>query len=148
MRRQARGFTLIELLVVLSIIAVLAALSAAATARFVGVQQASNTRATLAQLQSRLDAQWAAVTRRAKEEAIPPQLRGNPDFLAMAGADAHADPRARVVHVKLRLRQAFPASFDEALNPYPLPPLAPYAALLRGLGVRGSTPETRPYESS
>jgi prepilin-type N-terminal cleavage/methylation domain-containing protein len=143
-----RGFTLLELLVVVSILTVLAALSAAAALKFLGVQQGANTKTALVKLQSALDAQWAAVTQRAKDEPIPDGVRAKADFLAMAGNDLHATARARVLYVKLKQRQAFPMTFDEALNPSPLPPLQPYAAFLRGLGVTRSSPVTRPYESA
>src|SRR5262249_19329624 len=134
-RAGRRGFTLIELLVVISILVLLVALSAAATLKFMGVQQGSNTKTALVKLQSQLDAQWAAVTQRAKDESIPDSVRDNADFAAMAGSDAHADARARVLYIKLKQRQMFPMTFDEALNPYPLPPLKPYVVSLQGLGV-------------
>jgi prepilin-type N-terminal cleavage/methylation domain-containing protein len=149
MRRARRpAFTLIELLVVIAILAVLTALSAAATLRFLGVQQGSNTKTALVKLQSQLDTQWAAVTQRARDEPIPESIRNNPDFAVMVGKDALADARARVLYVKLKQRQMFPMTFDEALNPYPLPPLRPYVVFLQNLGVKKSTPQTQPYESS
>jgi prepilin-type N-terminal cleavage/methylation domain-containing protein len=147
-RKRRRALTLVELLVVIAIISTVAALSAATTLKFLGVQQVNNTRTTLAKLQGQVEARWAEVTRRARDESIPEVLRANPDFAAMAGDDARSARRARVIYVKLRQRQAFPMTFDEALNPYPLPPLAPYVTFLRGLGVSGSTPTTQPFESA
>src|SRR5262245_33249697 len=147
-RYERRGLTLVELLVVLAIISTIAALSAATTLKFIGVQQASNTRTTLTKLQGQLDTHWAEVTRQANDEPIPDTLRQNADFAAMAGDDSHAARRARVVYVKLKQRQVFPATFDEAFNPYPLPPLSPYVTFLRGLGVTGSTQATWPVESA
>jgi prepilin-type N-terminal cleavage/methylation domain-containing protein len=146
MRRA--GLTLIELLVVISILLVLVALSAAATIKFIGVQQASNTNTTLVKLQSQLDRQWGEVLRRAKDEPIPDSVRQHPDFVAMIGNDPHASTRARVIYIKLKQRQAFPMSFDEVFNPAPLPTLQPYVVFLRNLGITASTPQTRPYESS
>lgn len=143
-----RAFTLIELLVVLALIATVAALSVAATMKFIGVQQASTTRTALTKLQTQLEAHWAEAIRRAKEEPIPDSVRQHPDFAAMVGNDAHANARARVIYVKLKLRQAFPMTFDEALNPHPLPALSPYVTALRNLGIARSTPETLPYESA
>jgi prepilin-type N-terminal cleavage/methylation domain-containing protein len=142
-----RGFTLIELLVVVSIIAVLLALSAAATIKYIGVQQASNTKTALTKLQSQLDSQWAAVTQRAKDETIPDNIRASIQT-SMAGSDPNATARTRVIYVKLKQRQMFPMTFDEAINPSPLPPLKPYVDYLNGLGVNGSAPATQPFESA
>jgi prepilin-type N-terminal cleavage/methylation domain-containing protein len=147
-RKSRLGLTLVELLVVLAIISTVAALSAATALKFIGTQQVSNTKTTLGKLQGQLDAQWAEVTRRVREEPIPETLRANPDFAAMAGDDAYAARRARVIYVKLKQRQAFPMSFDEALNPYPLPPLSPYVTFLRNLGIKGSSAATQPFESA
>ena len=139
---------MIELLVAISIIAVLLGLSAAATFKLIGAQLSSNTKTTLVKLQSQLDKQWAAVTHRAKDEDIPDSLRNNPHFATMIGTDANAEARARVLYVKLKQRQMFPMTFDEALNPYPLPPLLPYGTYLKSLGVSASSPQTQPYESA
>ena len=147
-RKYRRGVTLIELLVVIAIISTVVALSAATTLKFIGTQQVSNTRTTLTKLQGQLDAGWNDVTRRAKDEPLPETMRANADFAAMAGDDTHAARRARVVYVKLKQRQAFPMTFDEALNPYPLPALSPYVTYLRSLGITRSTPATQPYESA
>jgi len=135
------GFTLIELLVVIAIIAVLIGLSAAAVIRFIGVQEESNTRSTLARLQTILETQWKTVGDKANKEGISDP---NGFVSTLAGGDSG---RMRVIWVKLRLRQAFPMSFNEALNPAPLPPLAGYVAYLKSLGITGSSQQTAPYES-
>jgi len=64
----------------------------------------------------------------------------------VAGNGANASNRVRVIYIKLKQRQAFPMTFDEALNPWPLPPLQPYLAYLNGLGITGSSPQTRDVE--
>ena len=72
----------------------------------------------LLRLQAQLDARWAAVTRAAHDEPIPDAVRGHADFQALVGTGPLAAARARVVYVKLKQRQAFPTTFDEALNLY------------------------------
>jgi prepilin-type N-terminal cleavage/methylation domain-containing protein len=143
-----RAFTLIELLVVLAIIGVLLALSGSALFKFIDTQRTANTRAALGQIDSRLEAQWAEVTRKARDEPLPAELLKNADFLAMAGGDTHDVARARVVYIKLRQRQAFPMTFDEALHPAPLPPLKPYVAYLGSLGILRSSSGTARFESA
>ncbi len=141
----SRGaFTLMELLVVIAIIAALAALSAAATLKFIGSQQESNTKSTLNKTKSQVDKAWSKVKDQAYQETIPPAYL--PGIQALAGSDANATGRVRVIYVKLKLRQAFPMNFNEALNPAPLPPLPAYTTYLNSVGVTGST--GAPYESS
>ena len=52
----------------------------------------------------------------------------------MAGNDPN---RARVIWVKLRLKQTFPDTFNEALNPVPMPPLPYYQSVLGAAGLHG-----------
>jgi prepilin-type N-terminal cleavage/methylation domain-containing protein len=115
------GFTLIELLVVVAIIAILVGLSAAAVIRFIPSQQVSNTRNTITKLQTLLNKAVVDVVEEAKNEAIPDTYKDTyntytirPNVLALAGGDAR---RARVIWIKLRLRQEFPMSYAEATNP-------------------------------
>jgi prepilin-type N-terminal cleavage/methylation domain-containing protein len=127
----ARGaFTLIELLVVIALVAVLAALAAGTVVRVIDTQTRSNTQTTLTKLQSTLNRQWATYKDQFfKEDAA----RGNPGpwsyVFQMAGNDT---ARARVLWVKLRLSQAFPMTFREALGGTILPaftgPSGPVAA--------------------
>src|SRR5947209_4257995 len=140
-----RGFTLIELLVVIFLIAILMALGAAAVLRFMGSQQTDTTRDELRALQRQLDSQWQQVTRTAKDEEIPSAAQS---WITdnVARDDANASNRVRVIYIKLKQRQAFPMTFDEALNPWPLPPLQPYVAYLNGLGITGSNSQTRDVE--
>lgn len=118
-RVQRGAFTLVELMVVITIMAALMALTASAVLKFIGVQQASNTQSTLDRVQSQLIKAWSKVVEQAKKEPIPPGI------MALAGSDVNAAERAKYIYVKLRLRQAFPMNFAEALNvPYNNPELA------------------------
>ena len=149
--RMARrtAFTLIELLVVIAIIAALMALSASAVMKFMGVQQENNTKSTLERTQSNLGKAWSKVKDQANKEPIPAAIelliRTN-----LAGNDANATIRVRVIYVKLKLRQAFPMNFNEALNttipPSPLPALPVYQQYLGQYGIGGSLGVN--YESS
>ena len=105
------AFTLIELLIVIAIIALLVTLSVAAVFRTLASQQARATEATLEKVASVLDRQVKAVVDEAKGEAVPPSV-----FTQLAGNDAR---RARVIWIKLRLKQEFPTSYAEAHNPAP-----------------------------
>ncbi|HTU19845.1 MAG TPA: prepilin-type N-terminal cleavage/methylation domain-containing protein [Gemmataceae bacterium] len=150
-RIQQRGaFTLIELLVVIAIIAALAALSAGAVLKFIEVQQNNNTQSTLDRTQGELGKAWSKVKNQAYKETIPPTIVTwiQSNLTWPASSDPNAMGRTRVIYVKLKLRQAFPMSFNEALNPSPLPPLAGYVTYLGSLGITGSTAASAPYESS
>ncbi len=164
---QRGGFTLVELLVVITIMVALMALTASAVLKFIGVQQTSNTQSYLDRVQSQLGRAWSKVKDQALKEPIPPALAAwmqtpypTPSSpITFAGTDTNATQRMRYLYVKLKLRQAFPMSFNEALSPppplptmpptpCPLPPLPVYQAYLGSLGINGSTPGTLPYESS
>jgi len=168
------GFTLIELLVIIAIIAALLALSAAAVIRYMGTQQNNNTQTELDKVQGQTSRLWSSV----KDSALKASMReivplktpsgfpanppGYPPPSAgmtveqyiqanFAGSDANAQTRVRVMYVKLRLRQAFPMNFNEALNPFPLPPLPAYFTYLNSLGIiinPQKPPPVAPYESS
>jgi prepilin-type N-terminal cleavage/methylation domain-containing protein len=125
------GFTLIEMMVVIAIIAVLAAMAASGTMQFISAQKKSNTATTIQSVNKALDEMWRAVAVKANEENYPQWV------LTLAGDDAR---RARVLWVKLRLKQHFPMNFTEALTPsapfantYPMQSL--YAAELNSLGI-------------
>ena len=107
-RRPRPGFTLLELLVVVSIIAVILLLSGAAAIRLMGATATSATRTTLDRLGIRLNAQMAAVRDKPARDAIPPNI------LTLAGND---QDRARVIYIKLKLKQAFPTSYYEVFYP-------------------------------
>ncbi len=105
-----RGFTLIEMLVVITIILILLGLTAGAVLRYHDIQQKVNTEWLLGKLDSVLRQHWNAVIAQAKDEAISPQVT------QMAGTDAMAGQRARVIHIKLRLKQEFPMNCREAIT--------------------------------
>jgi len=146
----ARGaFTMIELTVVLLVIGLLVALTAGTVVRVMDSQKKSNTQVTLNKLQSQLTKQWSAYKDLYWKEN-PANVNGGGAWTAvqaMAGGDQR---RARVIWVKLRLKQTFPVSFSEALNPAPLPPLPTYQVALGQLGITAATAPNPPaaYESS
>jgi prepilin-type N-terminal cleavage/methylation domain-containing protein len=142
--RHRPSFTLIELLVVIAIIATLLALSAGAYFRFIGTQQDRNSKTQVDKIHALLQKQWAAVIREGDKETIPDGV------LALAGNDPH---RARVIYTKLKLRQAFPMSFNEALDPNGLSPLLNYQKYLSSSGItydpkNTTNASTQPYESA
>jgi prepilin-type N-terminal cleavage/methylation domain-containing protein len=145
--RRRAGFTLTELMVVLLIITVLTTLAAATLLRFMGSQQASNTRAILDKLQTVLNSRWSDVTRIAGD-SIPSTLR--PTLQNYAGTDPNAGPRMKVLYIKLRQQQEFPMTFNEVLNPNPgaLPPLPKFVTYLQSVGYTTPTTLTQPYESA
>jgi prepilin-type N-terminal cleavage/methylation domain-containing protein len=145
------GFTLLELIIVITIIAVLAALTTGVAMRFFGIQQQRNTEVTITKANETLKRQWDEVIKEANKEDLPPDgppstdpsypssLRGiyQTLILPLAGGDSH---RAKVIWIKLRLKQEFPMSFDEVLNvsgnsasPPLLPPIPEYKAALAPL---------------
>jgi prepilin-type N-terminal cleavage/methylation domain-containing protein len=146
------GFTLVELIVVIAIIAILAALTTGAVMRYYGVQQQTNTETVIRKVYGAFERQWQAVIDQANREPLPPPST-SPDYAAynfvlnnIAGGDAS---RARVIWVKLRLKQEFPMSFDEVLNvsgssPFVLSPIAEYQSALLPL-VASSAKPPPPY---
>lgn len=151
--RRRVGFTLIELIVVIAIIAALMALSAAAVIKFMGTQEGANTQSTLDRTQAMVNKAWSKVKDQAYKETIPANvdlwIRQN-----LAGNDANAAGRVRVIYVKLKLRQAFPMTFSEATQlpaptyPPQLGPLPAYQTYLNSFGITGSTNPPANYESS
>jgi prepilin-type N-terminal cleavage/methylation domain-containing protein len=113
MTDKRRGYTFVELLVVLSIILILVGLSAAAAIGVMSYQRASNTEKELTTLDGALDQQWQTVIKQASKETINPQTFNR--LLAMAAGN-NAEKRARLIWVKLRLKQEFPMNFSEVAN--------------------------------
>lgn len=113
LRTPRSAFTLVELLVVLGIIALLAAITAGATIGVMAFQRGSVSEARIKSLVGILERQWKAVVDQARNET-PPQA-----VLNMAGGDPR---RAKVIWIKLRLKQQFPQNFSEAFAPWALPP--------------------------
>lgn len=127
--RRRAGFTLIELLIVISIIAILLTLSASATIRVIDVQRGSNTEQTVKILSEVLDRHWQTVVDKAlREEAIP-----SPVLTALKGMGITDHKVARVIYVKLKLRQQFPMSVEEVNNPGVLPAELAYVRALQGV---------------
>jgi len=150
-RRGARSaFTLVELLIVIAIIALLAALTTAAVMRFSGTGPRMATVTNLNKIKGAFDTQWNAVRSKAMNDVLPS------NFLPFAQSVSSgwnppiqnlADVRARQVYVELKLAQAFPRSFAEALDPtggYSSPPIwaqphSPYKAYLKSIGITSGT---------
>jgi hypothetical protein len=120
------SFTLIEILVVIAIIATLMALTVSAVIRFLQTQREKNTQSIIGRIDSTLDKQWRHVISEATKEPIPDAV------MNMAGNDPKV---ARVIYVKLRLKQEFPMGYYEALNPSPLPPIQDYVTKLNKVGI-------------
>lgn len=123
-RAERGAFTLIEMMVVITIMAALMALTAAAVLKFLAVQQTTNTQSTLDRVQSQLIRAWSKAKDQAIREPIPPTvatwIQAN-----LAGNDANAAGRVKIIYVKLRMRQQFPMNFAEVFNvPYTNPALA------------------------
>lgn len=148
-RRPRAAFTLIELLVVIAIISALMTLSAAAVIKYVEIEQISDTQTVLDRTQSQLDKAWSKVKDQIYRETIHADtdqwIRTN-----LAGNDINATGRVRVLFVKLKLRQAFPMNFTEALYPpmgaagqicpcAQLQPLPAYVQYLHSKGVQASS---------
>lgn len=152
------GFTLVELMIVIAIIAALMGLLAGAVLKYVESQQVANTQSTLDRVQSQLGRAWSKVKDDANRENTVPA-----GVLTLAGSDANAVNRARVLYIKLRLRQQFPMNFAEALNvqyqnpdlaawglsttvpPSPLPALPGYVSYLAKFGFTPAVVSAQPY---
>ena len=121
MRRQSQqadarqAFTLIELILVIAIIGVLAALSAGAIFRVMAAQALRRSETTVSKVQSALDLQWQAVIDNVKDElhanGVPPAVLG------LAGGNTD---RARILYLKLRIKQEFPMNFTEVVTGIPV----------------------------
>jgi prepilin-type N-terminal cleavage/methylation domain-containing protein len=108
MSSRRAGHTVLELLVVVTIIAVIAAFGAAAYFKTLTVYKASTSEQQLKTLHTILERHRKAVIDDARAESIPQAV------LDLAGGDQN---RARVIWIKLRLKQQFPQSYAQALQP-------------------------------
>lgn len=143
--RRRVGFTLIELLAVIAIIAILVALSAAAVLKYMGTQQITVSQQKVNTVASQLNKAWSTVSQHAMNNVDSSKY---PTVVTTWGGGDSA--RTKVIYVKCALKQAFPTSFAEALNPYPMPPLPAYTAYLGKLGITTATASAPPanYESA
>jgi prepilin-type N-terminal cleavage/methylation domain-containing protein len=102
------GMTLIELLVVMLIIATLASLIFSAVFTVRDAKMKNFTESLVNKLASATEQQWNAATDQIREEPVP----------NWALSMANGDPRiAKVLYLKARLKQEFPASFYQAVYP-------------------------------
>ena len=118
-----RGFTLVEMLVVIAIMAILLSLTGVAVFRIIGVQQSPNTKSELSRWRASSQVGWrlgGQIRQGADPYSGVPYTVYYNTVLPMAGGDRE---RARVIWTKLRLKQTFPITFAEALNPAPMPAL-------------------------
>lgn len=143
------GFTLVEMLVVILILAVLAGLTGAGIMNWIDSSRRSATETTIASVHKALMQQMQAVRRKAETEPIPASV------LSLAGGD---NARARVIWIKLRLRQEFPVTYQEALQPHvgtptlqipaaDLPPLRGYVRALTDAAGKPRVPNTKTESS-
>lgn len=133
-----RAFTLMELLVTISIIGVLFALGAAAVGKFWSAQQTSSTRKLLHRLDMMLRTQITTTNDRAMQQGGWPA-----SVDALAGGDPD---KARVLWLKLRLKQKYPSTFAEVFNPAPgfLSPVPAYVEYLRQYGITAANVAAQP----
>jgi prepilin-type N-terminal cleavage/methylation domain-containing protein len=106
------AFTLVELLVVMAIILVLAAITLGAILGLINTQQQAVTEDLFRTVDTKLRQHWSYVVAQAKKET--PTL-GVYLLAGQGTAVPMIEQRARVIHVKLRLMQAFPESFKEII---------------------------------
>ena len=103
-KARRNAFTLLELLVVVAIIGVLASLTAGAIFRLRASSLETRTNETLTKLHAAYEQQFKATMDKVRQEAIP--------FETMAWAQGNQD-LARIIHIKMRLRQEFPQTSDD-----------------------------------
>jgi hypothetical protein len=121
--------------VVLAIILVLVAITAGVVARVMGTQEYSVTETGIRKVNSVLRNQWDAVLGQADRDNI----ESNSAIVSLAGSDAAAKKRQRVIYKKAKLKQEFPLNFTEALTPSPLSAKAAYVKYLASFGITSTT---------
>jgi hypothetical protein len=110
----------VELLVVIAIITLLVAISAGAAMQVISYQRSSNTTTTLQTVTSALERQCKAVVDKARADTIPASVTSIAN--SSSSTPTNNDRRARVIWIKLRLKEFFPMNYSEALAPSQLPP--------------------------
>jgi prepilin-type N-terminal cleavage/methylation domain-containing protein len=145
------GFTLVELLVVMAIILILTALIAGGAVLALSYSRNNATETTIRTLTGPLEHQWKAIVEAAKNDVNAGRVPASVKNMAYAAGSPNNDKRTRVIWTYLRLRQAFPQNFTEALYPYlvptgtlitatDLPPIPTYVQKLGNNGITsGST---------
>jgi len=99
---------------VVAIISILVALTAGAYFKVAEGQKQSSTVTTVQKLSGVLDQQWQAVIDQAKKETIPYGV----NQMSANNSGQQNPRRARVIWIKLRLKQEFPMNFTEAQQPW------------------------------
>jgi prepilin-type N-terminal cleavage/methylation domain-containing protein len=132
-QRVRSGFTLAEMLVVILIIGILVTLTAAAVSRFSSTGPALATQSNLDKIRASLDKQWLAVRDGAETELMSSNGSFQGQAMNNIGAAGFGDPRIRPEYVRLKIIQAFPTTFAEALyldpNLMPATPVQPNPVL-------------------
>ncbi len=133
LRRRRTGFTLIELLVVIGIITVLAAMALGAYFRVVSNQYVKQTETSIRKIATGLNGQWAATISDVQNE-----IR-NGDAAALMSQTGNDRDMANALYLKLRLRQEFPQTFNEATNssykPYGIAPKVVYTQAIANVSA-------------
>jgi type II secretory pathway pseudopilin PulG len=136
----ARGsFTMVELIIVLMVISILVALTAGTVFRVILSQKKSNTKVTIDKISSQLTKQWNTYKDLFWKEDAPRNFPNQWNYVLTTLAQN--DPkRARVIWVKLRMKQVFPVNFNEAITPvmlgtYPLLAVPAYVTALQQIGI-------------
>jgi prepilin-type N-terminal cleavage/methylation domain-containing protein len=150
--RPRFGYTFVELLVVLIIVAILMSLGTGAILRFIGAGSQSATQGYLRNLKSKADAQWKAVRDKADKDAYIASDTYWSTAMTLSGATTY-NPSVKAKYIELRLAQAFPQTFGEALNAgtqygKTLAAYAPYKTYLNNLGITAASATTQDYESA
>ncbi len=131
------SFTLIEILIVVGIITVLFAIAVGAYYRTAQVAQRKATESFLSTLDSAYKKAKSKILRDCRVGAIPANIQA---MAVNPGEDSKTqNDRAMVLYEKFKMRQEFPMTFYEALNPSPLPAKQTYVDKLGKAGVTAAT---------
>jgi Tfp pilus assembly protein PilE len=157
-RRTRPGISLMELLIVVAIIIILASMALSGVMNFIRTGPRVVTRNTLKSLKAKLDNQWKAVRDRAQSETILSSVEA--DIIAWYAAQptpvtlTGSDPRVRAKYIEMKLAQAFPENFKEALAPSSasgglgLTPWSGYTTFLKTLDIPPTASSSSTYPSA